>query len=263
MSKKVKNDNIEGIIENKSKIKIKKRIGKGAFGSVYSILLNNMNYAMKIINHKNENIKKIKNEMKLNLNYKLFYIIRAIEGNMIEYKNEKIYFLIMEKAKFLDLNIFLNNYFFYNLIKVFINTKQFIWINEFPEIAIEFFSYQILKCFEFLNLNSIAHFDIKLSNFLLCENYTIKLSDFSLNKTFKNNEKKKFSLPNGTYNYMGPEYYEENPTVYSDFIQNIDLFSFGCILFYMIYKEFLIKTIKDKNERLIQSKKNDIINFIN
>jgi polo-like kinase 1 len=263
----VKNENgfFEKFIENKLNIKIIKIIGKGAFGSVYLVLLNNYKFIMKLFNNKlkKENKKQIKNEIKIILNCKSSYIIRGIKEKTLEYKNDTIQILLMENAKFQDLNIFFYNYFSTNLIRVFINTKQFDWINKFPEIGINYFSYQIVKSFEILNLNSIIHFDIKLGNLLLCENFKVKISDFSLSQFYKMNEKKIIYLPNGTYNYMGPEYYEKNPNIVSSFVEKVDYFGFGCILYYMIKKELLIKRIKDKNQKIIQSRKNDIINFIN
>ena len=263
----VKNENgfFEKFIENKLNIKIIKIIGKGAFGSVYLVLLNNYNLVMKLFNHKlkNENKIKIKNEIKIILNCKSSYIIKGLKEKTLEYNKEKIQILLMENAKFQDLNIFFYNYFFKNLIMVFINTKQFEWINKFPEIGINYFSYQIVKSLEILNLHSLTHFDIKLANLLLCENFAVKLSDFSLSQLYKINEKKQINLSIGTYNYMGPEYYEKNAQVISTSSNKIDFFALGCILYYMINKESLIKRKKDENKNNIQSSKNDIINFIN
>ena len=263
----VKNNNgiLEKLIENKLNIKIKKIIGKGSFGSVYLVLLNNKNIVLKLFNHKlkNENKIKIKNEIKIILNCKSSYIIKGLKEKTLEYQNKEIQILLMENAKFQDLNIFFYNYFLKNFIMIFINLKQFEWINKLPEIGINYFSYQIVKSLEILNLHSITHFDIKLANLLLCENFRVKLSDFSLSKIYKINEKKLIYLSNGTYNYMGPEYYEKNATIISTYSNKIDFFGFGCILYYMINKEFLIKRIKDENQKIIQSSKNDIINFIN
>ena len=263
MIDKIKENNLlkNQFIEKQLNIIIKKQIGKGGFGSVYSINLKNRNYAMKIFETEDE--KKIKKEIKLSLHCKASNIIKTLKENILNYFGKKIYILIMEYAKFQDLNIFFFNYFNHNLIKVINNTQKFNWINNFPELCIQFFTYQIINIFKFLDNNSIVHFDIKTENLFLTDNFIIKLGDFSLSQTFIKNENKLIFLPNATIKSMGPEFYIKNYSISSNNIQKVDFFALGCILYYIIKKDFLIKRIKNKNKEPIGTNKDDILKIIN
>ena len=265
MINKTKESNLHKIqfIEKNLNIKIKKEIGKGGFGSVYSIIFNkiNLNCVMKVFESQDE--KKIKNEIKLSLNCKASNIIKSLREKILDYLGKKVYILFMEYAKFQDLNIFFNNYFIYNLLKIINNTAKFKWLNNFPEICNQYFTYQIINIFKFLNSNSIAHFDIKKENLLLADNFVIKLADFSLSQTFKYSDNNLISLQNGTIKYMGPEYYVKNNAIRSNNIQKVDFFSLGCILYYIIKKEMLIKINKNENNEFIDFNNSNIIEMIN
>ena len=263
MINKTKENNLHKIqfIEKNLNIIIKKQIAKGGFGSVYSILLHNINCALKIFESQDEKI--IKNEIGLSLYCKASNIIKTLREKSLDYCGKKIHILLMEYAKFQDLNIFLYNYFNYNLIKIINNTEKFNWINNFPEICIQFFTYQIINIFKFLDNSSIVHFDIKTNNLLLADNFVIKLGDFSLSKSFISRENKLISLPNGTIQYMGPEYYVKNNAIRCNNIQKVDYFSLGCILYYFLKKTLLIKRIKNEKNEFIEFNNINIIKLIN
>ena len=233
-----KNLQKQKFIEKNLNIIIKKQIGKGGYGSVHMIMENNFLFALKIFDNKNEKI--IRKETELALNCRSSNIIRGIKMKILNYYKQKLYLLFLEFAKFRDLNLFIYYFFNLNILKIRNNTKNFKWIYNFPESGIQYFTYQIINIFKFLYYNSIVHFDIKPANFLLSDNFIIKLTDFSLSELFNSKINKLIELNHGTINYMGPEFYK-NQEIFSNDIQKIDYFSFGCILYYMIKRDLLIK----------------------
>jgi serine/threonine protein kinase len=256
---------IKEFLQEKYKIQFIKQLGIGTFGEVYNVLMKNkVTLAMKIfkpiINEKYE--KRINDEIKFSINLKSNSVICGLKSEKNFIDKQIIYVLFMEKAKFVDLNLFLYNYLNYNFLEIKNKTNEFSWLYNFSEETIQFFSYQIIKTFEFLDLNLLIHFDIKPANFLLGDNFTIKLSDFSATKKLSVNQKY-VTLQNGTYHFMGPEFYDENKEVLVSKAKKVDYFAFGCVLFYMISRKDLIEEIKDEKKNRIKPKKNDIENFIN
>ena len=274
LKEKLKNNEItqeiKEYLEEKYNIKIKKKLGGGAFGEVYHISTsNNISFALKIykpikINENKFQLQeqKIKDEIRFSLNLKSNNIILGLKSGENQIKNQKVFVLFMEKARFIDLNLFIYNYINYNFLAIKNKTNKFQWLYNFSEETIKFFAYQIIKVFEFLDLNLIVHFDIKPGNLLLGDNFTIKLSDFSVTKQIVNKHKKA-TLQTGTYQYMSPEFYNNSKEVLTSNIRTIDYFAFGCILFSMIARKDLIKDIKDEEGRKIKANKDNIINFIN
>ena len=255
---------IKELLQKQYKMKFVKKLGEGSFGEVYHILMNNeMNFAIKIFKIKNQNSfeQKINDEIRYSLNLKSNHVIMGLKSDKIIIENQKYNILFLEKAKFRDLSLFIYNYINYNFLDIRNNTKYFPWLNNFAENTIKFFAYQIIQVFKFLDNNLIIHFDIKPSNLLLADNFTIKLSDFSISKqvTYK---QKSIVLPKGTYNYMSPEFYNDKREILINEAFTVDYFAFGCILYQMISKDDLIKDVKDENGKIIKAKKKDIENFI-
>ena len=91
----------------------------------------------------------------------------------------------MEYAIHGSLGIFLKYLYTKNLFKIRINTCSFNWINNSNKILIIFFINQLIDTFKLLFISNIVHLDIKLENILLCEQFLIKLGDFSLTRQLK------------------------------------------------------------------------------
>ncbi len=249
-------------LQRKYQMKFIKKLGKGNFGEVHQILFKNAYFAIKIFknNPNNNREKKIRNEIHFSFYLTGNNIIRTLKTGNTIIDGQKYFFLFMEK-KFIDLGLFIINFFKYNILKIKNSTKNFSWIYNFSEETIRLFSYQIIESLRFLDNHSIIHFDLKPENLLLDDNFIIKLSDFSQVSQF-NYKQKSISIQNGTYCYMSPEFYNQEKEVSISIGKTLDFFSFGCILYYMISREDLIKANFNKG-KIIKPTKIEVENYIN
>lgn len=152
-------------------------IGKGSKSKVYRCSDGSNEYAMKIILNEDYNEDEIKNH--LNLNYS--GIIKIIS-----------YFKTIDKT-FIIMELFGKS--LYNKIypKKVIDHDQIYHIVK-----------QILNILKYLSDNLIIHNDIKLENFLIDENFQIKLCDFGF--SIKLSNKEDIIINNkGTLEYLSPE----------------------------------------------------------
>jgi len=235
---------IINLLMKKYNVKILDIIGHGGYGSVYlGKLPNNSRVAIKVIIIEKTNkikIKLITNECFLAKSFKDLHIIYTNSIRQDEYKEKGllIFSINMEYAIHGNLGLFLKYLYNKNLFKITINNESFNWINNSNKILIIFFINQLIDTFKLLFISNIAHLDIKLENILLCDGFLIKLGDFSLTRQL-NSKQSKYVLANSTWCYQSSDYYTETKTVSFKNIFKIDLFAFGLIIFFLIFKQHL------------------------
>ena len=234
----------------KREIIILSKLGNGSFGHVYEILYNKIpnRYAIKIIpilkgKEEKDNYfeMNIKQEINLSRNlYNVNVIKSVVATNFIyESKDKKysIFAIIMEKAKYRDLNIFISHFQKHNILKLTINTTKFEYIHKMCEYTIKFFLKQIIKGLFFLNKNNLIHRDIKPGNILVGENYILKLCDFSLTKSIP--KENKIHVSPGTDEFSPVESYKKSKISRINAGKN-DIYGTGCIIFLMQNEKNLV-----------------------
>jgi len=103
------------------------------------------------------------------------------------------------------------------------------------EQLVSYFSYQILQALKKIHKHNIVHFDIKIENILIDDEFNVKLSDFSISQRI-NKKFSRFKYSScGTGVYIAPEnlYCEEVPV--EDTFKS-DLYSFGVLIYKLIFK---------------------------
>jgi len=92
--------------------------------------------------------------------------------------------------------------------------------------------YQILKTLTYLSSKKIMHRDVKASNIFLEEGGKIKVIDFGLAADFATSN---YPFKRcGTPGYIAPEIFSFNSNIPSSYYNDkCDVFSAGCILFYL------------------------------
>ncbi|CAL1405519.1 unnamed protein product [Linum trigynum] len=77
----------------------------------------------------------------------------------------------------------------------------------------------------YLHASEIIHRDVKTNNFLLDENFLVKVADFGLSRLFPNHVSHVSTAPQGTPGYVDPEYHQ-----FYQLTSRSDVFSFGVVL---------------------------------
>lgn len=91
----------------------------------------------------------------------------------------------------------------------------------------------------------VIHRDIKSANILLDGDWKAKISDFGLSSITPINQEVVSNLV-GTNGYVDPVY-----TVGGFFTEKSDIYSFGVVLFEILYGQLLVPNIKDYDQRRV------------
>ena len=256
--------NLEFLLE-KHNFKYDSILGKGGFGSVYSVYVGNSICALKVVNiYKNNKkkeilnkiIKAIENEFTITKVLRSKYCIRTIGIYRDENKltDTLIYSLIMEKISYCDLKYFI--YYLHNGNCFNINNynKYFPDFCNKHNLTIKYFTKQIIQSLDFLYNHNLVHCDIKPENFLIDNGFILKISDFSVLKKIEKH--KKIKLNSTTWNIKGPEYYTSLKEVDPKNGYKIDIFGFGLLLYYFLFQEHVLN---DDNDKIFLNDKNNDI----
>jgi len=256
-----KNENILFInyLSNKYRFNVLKNLGEGGYGQVNEIQIksNNNIYALKIalVKEDNSNNKNLllNQEKALSKTIKNKCIIKTLSTftDFYKYKDENyiIHSFIMEKSPYGNLNKFIQIFNKGFICRNTINPNQFNikWIFNLSEFTIKKFINDIIEGMQYIKLANLVHFDIKPENILLFKDYNLKICDFSLLKIIDRNSKKT-DLNYSTFVYQDPIVYNTEKKIETKYIHKIDLFSVGCIIYFMIFKKLLIdKKLKNYN----------------
>ena len=196
-----------------------KILGQGGFGKVYDILLNGtVTGAGKFIKKKENKDKK--DEIYFSVAIKGKNVIRqhaAFEGSK---GNDNYVLIVTEKANLSDLSR-LNNYIKNKNILKTIETP----FKDLSENLLRLYIKQIINGLETIRKYGYVHFDLKPQNFLVTYNLGVKISDYTIMKSIKD-EGDYIKIPGGTTGFTAPEYYEKK-MIDAKIIDKVDIFGLG------------------------------------
>ena len=195
----------------KEKLKIIKKIGKGVYSRVYLArhIETKIDYALKIIECENKNVKKL-------VDREIMLLKTITHKNIISiydviYNEEyNIIVIILEYCINGDLSRFLR--------------KSPYYMDEKAGIR---YIYQIIEGLKYLNDNNIIHRDLKPQNILIDENNNIKICDFGFSRKF--NDTEMLQTLCGSPLYMAPEIIKHK--IYNN---KSDIWSFGIIIYQIL-----------------------------
>ena len=264
-------------ISEKYGFEITNILGKEGYSNVFEIKTNKTSniYAYKIEIVKNKNLtqqdikkteeKNILKEIEKSLSKTLKHenIIKTSYTFTDEYKinNEAytIHSIFMEKSRIGNLNKFIQIFTNGDICRNTINPNNYKinWIFDLSEFTIKKFVNEIVNGLQYIKLAKLVHLDIKPENILLCREYILKICNFSLLKII-DTESKKTNLNFSTFVYQDPNVYNDEKSIDTADLYKVDLFSLGCIIYFMIFNKLLI----DKNLKNYNNIENTKINVI-
>ena len=197
-----------------SDFKIIKELGKGSYGTVYTVKSNiNSNiYVMKKteLNHLNP-----RQQIEC---YREVSILKQVDHkNIIKYYSsfleKEVLYIIMEYAELGDL---------YSLIKHYKKHSKY-----FSELDLWKISSEILTGLDYLHSHNIIHRDIKCLNLFITKDRHIKIGDLGVSSMTSNGDHLHYTRV-GTPLYISPELVKQKPYDYKT-----DIWSFGCSLYHL------------------------------
>lgn len=226
-----------------------KNLGSGSFSSIKEVKMGNRLYAAKLIeinDSLNDYYKTQEPELILNLrNPHVARVAKIFEDT---FNNKRYILIIMEKAELKDLSKVFEFFHHGNLLKLI----YFPYFLKSSENLVRYITKQIVNSFILLDLNDVAHFDIKPSNLLMFSNIIVKLSDFSISKdlsiiqnidknyVIRNAPFEKMKIPGGTQGYLTLEYYNSE-FIKIKYAKSQDYFALGCVIYFLLYGKTIFK----------------------
>ena len=197
-----------------SDFKIIKELGKGSYGTVYTVksLINSNIYVMKKmeLNHLNP-------RQQVECYREVSILKKVSHKNIIKYYSsfleKNILYIIMEYAELGDL---------YSLIKHYKKHSNF-----FSELDLWKISSEILSGLDYLHSHNIIHRDIKCLNLFITKDLHIKIGDLGVSAFSSGGENFHYTRV-GTPLYISPELVKQKPYDYKT-----DIWSFGCSLYHL------------------------------
>ena len=197
-----------------SDFKIIKELGKGSYGTVYTVKSNiNSNvYVMKKmeLNHLNA-------RQQIECHREVSILKKVNHKNIIKYYSsfleKEILYIIMEYAELGDL---------YSLIKHYKKHSKF-----FSETDLWKISFEVLTGLDYLHSHNIIHRDIKCLNLFITKDRHIKIGDLGVSAFTSSVDNLHYTRV-GTPLYISPELVKQKPYNYKT-----DIWSFGCSLYHL------------------------------
>lgn len=213
---------------NDKSIVFLEKIGKGGFSTVHKVLHNDKIYALKRI-FKGDYTREISILQKLTDNQ---YVIP-----MVDYKINNTDDMIEILLEYGEIDL-----------QRYVNTHKY--TNNF----IKYISEEILKILAYIHKEKVIHKDLKPSNFVFSGG-KLKLIDFGISFEIGPDTTSCLNNKEGTFYYSSPEVFLKRKVGRSS-----DIWSFGCIIYFLYYKETVF-TQGDihKMTQIVQNKKE--INF--
>lgn len=227
-----------------------RKFGSGRFSIIKEVEIGRQLYAAKLIEMKQENNTNNQGffnneEVQMVMDLTSPYFIKIKQIYKEEFNNRIYHLIIMEKAQFKDLQK-LCSFIYSNDSKPFklINNPFIIQANR---NLIFFLIKPIISGLTVMNLNNIIHFDIKPANLLILSDLVLKFTDLSIARNLTKEKEKQnhsilstgLSIPGGTEGYFSPEYFLRD-YIDMDLAFSQDYFSFGCVIYFIIYGEKLL-----------------------
>jgi 5'-AMP-activated protein kinase catalytic alpha subunit len=213
-------------------------LGIGGFAAVFMAMKDDKRFAIKVIKYSGDENKKArikewaKNEALICNNLKHKNTVRAYR--VYDLSDAKA--IVLELASNKDLNF---------LCSLFYSNKLFkTHFSHMSESLIRFFFAQIYSSMDYLYQMCFLHSDIKLENFLLTRNFTVKLSDFALSVNIRSNNEFKLSTA-GTTTYMAPEIYQGVVSLNDKQAFKIDYYAIGCCLYRLYTGKHVVNVEQD------------------
>ena len=196
--------------------KLIRKIGQGGMGTVYQAFdkSTKRTVALKILNQameeSQEGLKRFLQEAEIGESLRHANIVEIFETGYAQ----KTHFISME-------------YLEGQTLKQYISERRNLPLSEIIQI-----SRQILNGLAEIHRHGVVHRDLKSGNIMLLNNHQVKIMDFGLARTFLLSTLTDQNTFVGTLSYMSPE-----QTIGMKVDQRSDLYSFGVILYEMIFGE--------------------------